>query len=233
MLGASALIGVLDSMAMTTGELLDALSLLAGSMATDVATLMATNDADVLTTLLPAFTRRLEFLDDDAVVSTILQGAYVQRAFERHYGANGGFNRFLTLNDVRVHEYLRLTGMQIDSRNVFAPQVVEPVASYEVNGAGQPGTFAAGFDVDTSKYGDSAFEVIIDVMDGIDLGLRITIVNVDGEAHDSDVVVSAFSPINTVVAVPGRGVHVSSIIGISGGTDGDRVHVRSVVERSI
>lgn len=232
MLVIGVLIPVLDSMASAAAALATVLATVSGDAAAELGALLATSDPLVLSQLAPIYASRGAIVGDSHTIASVLQGAYIQRALDKHYGASGGLNGFLTANDARVHDNLRLCGMQIDSRNVFAPQVVGPVASFEVVGAG-PDTFAAGLDVDTSKYGNTAFQVVVDAMGALDLVLRIAIVTFDGVTLHSDVTVPAHAAPGAVVAMPGKGVHIADITRISGGTNGDRVHLRSVVERLI
>ena len=233
MLSIAPLLVVLDSIAAGVGDFADVAALVHASAIADVATLTAENDAAVLIDLVPVFDYRARLISEAAMLPT-LQGAMIQRAFDTHYGAAGGghLNAFLQSNDARVHPNLRLIGMQIDSRNVFAPTVLDPVATYEGSAAGT-GTFATVIEVDQSLYGDSEFEIVVDTMGVADRDVRVSVRDFDGQLTQSVVTVPGSAEAGSVVALPGRGIRIESIETVSGGQAGDEFHVRTIVEREI
>lgn len=232
MLGVVPLLTVLDSIAAGVEVLLDANDTIESAALANVATLSA-GDASVHTDVIPVFDYRATLLTPGAMAAA-LQGAMIQRALDRHYGATSGgdLNAFLRTNAERVHPNLKLIGMQIDSRNTFAPTVVDPAALYEGTGAGS-GSLAAVIDIDASQYGDSAWEIVVDAMGGTDRDVRVTLRTFDNVDLTDDVTIPANAAPDTVIAIAGKGVGIASIDTISGGENGDAFHVRSVVERAI
>jgi hypothetical protein len=233
MLPIAPLLVVLDSIAANVGDFSDVVALVHASALADVATLTAEADAAVHIDLVPVFDYRARMIAEAAMLPT-LQGALIQRALDTHYGAagNGSLNVFLQNSDARVHENLRLIGMQIDSRNVFAPSVLDPVATYEGTAAGT-GTFATVIEVDSSQYGDSEFEIVVDVMGAADRDVRVSVRDFDGQLTQSVVTVPGSAATGSTVAIPGRGIRIESIETVSGGQAGDEFHVRTIVEREI
>jgi hypothetical protein len=199
--------------------------------------LAALDDVSVQNDLTSIFAKRVSLVRAPALYVT-LQGGLVQRALDRHYGAegNGSLNTFLRNQGARVHPNVRLAGMQVDSENVFAPNVVDPVASYNGIGAGT-GTFVAGSDIDTTQYGPSALEVVVDAMGIAARTVRLTVKKFDGSAETRDVVVAANAVVGSALPVGAgadRYVGVSNIVTVGGGgTAVDRLRVRSQVERVI
>lgn len=189
---------------------------------------------DVQADLVPAFARRAEMVRAGKVY-VVLQGAMLQRALDRHYGFQGvgDLNGFLKWADARVHPNLKLIGMQIDSGNVFMPDIVDPVAVYEGTGAGV-GTFTIGSTIDTTQYGNTQFEVFIYQMGGSARTVRLHLKHFDETTETRDVVLPANAESGTVIDVPGRYVAVTNIETIGGGGGPyDVIRIRSVVERVI
>jgi hypothetical protein len=229
------LLTVADSIAAQVAVFETALNTVTAAAAANRDLLASRDDATVHEDLIPALARRVALVSPSTMF-VMLQGAMVQRAFDKHYGASGGsLNGFLQANDARVHGNLRKIGMQIDSRNVF-PLVVDPVATYEGTGAGT-GIFAAGSDVNTEIYGEAALEIVVDAWGNSARTVRVTAKTFDGPTEDRDVVVPADSLVGAIVAVGGAGdryVGVTNITTVGGGgTAADRARVRSVIERNI
>lgn len=232
MLAIEVLLGVLDSIAAGVEELLDVADVIESAAIANVATLGA-GDISVRADLVPVFNYRATLITPGALATT-LQGGMIQRALDRHYGATAGgdLNAFLTANDARVHPNLKLIGMQIDSRNTFAPTVVDPAAQYEGTGAGS-GSLAAVIDIDTTQYGNSGFEIVVDAMGGTERVVRVTLRNFADVETSHDVAIPANAAEGTVIAIPGTGVAIVSIATVVGGENGDVFHVRSIIERDI
>jgi hypothetical protein len=244
MLAVATLLAVLDSIAAGVDVLEAALGVVGNepgtvsfAAASNRDTLSALDDATVQTDLTPIFALRARLLRGSSLYPS-MQGGMIQRALDKHYGAegNGSLNEFLSNQDARVHPNLRLIGMQIDQRNVFAPIAVDPAARYEGTGAGT-GTFVAGFDIDTTQFGKAALEVYVEVMGASTRTIRISVKNFSGSIETRDVVVPLNSAAGTVIPVGAgadRFIGVTAITTIDGGgTAADRLRVRSKVERVI
>lgn len=208
---------------------------IAGKAAASRDLIAAINDLTVQTDLLPLFSRRAANVYARNFYPSV-NAMMVARAIDTHYGGNGGLNRFLTANDLRVSPLVRKLGVQIDARNTFRDTVLDPVARYEGTGAGS-GTFKAGSNVDTAEYGEAALEVVVETIGALDRTLRITVTNYDGTSETRDVVVPALTVSGTAFPVGAAGdrfVGVTTIVTVGGGgTAGDSFRVRSKVERVI
>lgn len=244
MLAVATLLAVLDSIAASVDRFEDALGVFGDepgtvsfAAASNRDVLATLDDASVHLDLARAFAVRAEMVRAQALYP-VLQGGVIQRALDRHYGdaENGDLNTFLRNQDSRVHPNLNLIGMQIDSRNLFSPLVVDPVARYDGTGAGT-GTFVAGFDVTDSQYGPAAMSVVVDVMGASARTIRLTMKTADGATTNRDVVVPANAAVGTALDIGAAGDRFMGVAGIvtvgAGGTAADRLHVRSRIERVI
>lgn len=244
MLALGTLLTVLDSVAKGVDVFAAAIGIVgneAGTVSKAAAdnrnTLAALDDYTVQRDLTPMFTTRASLIRGTNIYPT-LQGHMLQRALDRHYGETypTGLNGFLKNQDARVHPNLRLIGFQIDARNVFAPSVVDPVASYVGTGAGT-GTYTAGANINTVEYGEAAMQVVVDAMGANARTLRLTMNNFDGSTELKDVVVGGGTAPGTVLAIGGAADRYIGVTNIetfgAGGLAGDSFHVRSTVERVI
>lgn len=197
--------------------------------------LAALDDYTVQNDLTPIFAVRASLIRGTNLYPA-LQGAMLARALDKHYGeaGNGSLNRFLANNDARVHPNLRLIGMQFDSRNVFSPVVVDPVAQYVGSGAGT-GTYTAGSDISTVDFGPSKMEVVVTLMGALARTLNLTMKKFDGSTEIKAVVVTGNAPLNTTFAIGGASDRYVGVTGITsiGGQANDSLRVRSIVERVI
>jgi hypothetical protein len=211
----------------------------AGAAAANAVLLAAIDDSSIGEELIPAFATRARALKVDRVYPSMF-AARVQRALDTHYGGheNGSLNTFLRANDARVHPNLNKIGMQINAENVFRPTVLDPVASFEGTGAGT-GILNAGSNIDTTQHGPAHFELVVDAMGSSERQMRFTLRNFDSSTETRDVTVPADAAPGTVVQIGAAGdryVAVNAIDPVTagvGGTNLDRFHVRSVVERVI
>jgi hypothetical protein len=244
MLAVAPLLAVLDSIAAGVDRLEDALGIFGDepgtvsfAAASNRDVLAALDDASVHLDLARAFAVRAEMVRATSLYP-VMQGGVIQRALDRHYGdaENGDLNTFLRNQDSRVHPNLNLIGMQIDSRNLFSPNVVEPVGAYEGTGAGT-GTFTAGFDIVETQFGPAAMQVVVDVMGAVDRTIRLTMKLGGSLTADRDVVIPAFAFAGTTLDIGAAGERFMGVAGIvtvgGGGTAADRLHVRSTIERVI
>ena len=242
MLSASALLAVLDSMAAQVDVLTGAfgtgteIGTISRAAADNMAAIVAIEDATVQRDLAFNFWARADLLKVDRFYGS-MQGAMIQRALDRHYGAEqGSLDRFLRASNVRVHPNLRRIGMAFSAANVFMPSVVDPVATYEGTGGGT-GTFAAGSDIDRTLYAAAELEVVTTAFGAVDREIELTLETFDGELVTRAVLIPAgIAPGDALsVGAPGeRFVGVRNITTVDGGGDAtDRMVVRSRLERAI
>lgn len=244
MLAVATLLAVLDSIAAGVELFEDALGVFGSepgtvsfAAASNRDALAALDDASVQLDLAHAFAIRAEMVRANALFP-IMQGGMIQRALDRHYGdaENGDLNTFLHNQNVRVHPNLNLIGMQIDSRNLFSPNVVDPVGAYEGTGAGT-GTFTAGFDVVDSQFGPAAMSVVVDAQGAAARTVRLTMKLGGSLTADRDVLIPANTVGGTALDIGAAGdrfMGVAVIVTVGGGgTAADRLHVRSRIERVI
>jgi hypothetical protein len=242
MLAVATLIAVLDTIASGVSVLEGALGIVgneAGTISKAAASnrdlLAALDDVDVQTDLTADFARRALMLTASTFYPA-LQGQMIARALDVHYGGTGSLNRFLTEQDSRVHPTLKKIGFQIDSRNIFSPTVLDPVARYEGTGAGT-GNYVAGSDLDAALYGEAGMEVVVEVMGASARTLRFQMKTYDGAIEEKDVVIGAGAGVGTFSRIGGALDRYIGVAGISttggGGTAGDTFRVRSIVERNL
>jgi hypothetical protein len=242
MIDNATLIAVLDDLALEVEIVNDAFGVAPGDAGTiygmAVATrdaLAAINDAAIQEQLTPVFARRATLVNAK-VIYPALNGLILGRALDTHFGGTGSLNRYLTAQNLRVHPNVRLTGIQIDSVNVFRPTELDPVARYEGTGAGT-GTFMAGSDIDANEYGPSALELVAEDIGASGRTLRLTVRQYDGTTVTRDVIVPGNSAVNATFPVGGandRYVGVTNIVTVGGGgLLGDSFRVRTKVEREI
>jgi hypothetical protein len=237
MLAVADLLAVLDSIAAGVTVFEDALGLSDAANGTVVQAAASNRDAlaaiadyTVQRDLVPTFARRVALVQPSVLYSQ-LQGAMLQRALDVHYGADSGsLNRFLEAEGARVHVNLNKIGFAIDARHVLPP-LVDPVARYEGTGAGL-GTFDAGSDVDTTKYGDAVMELVSEAMGAEDRTLRLTMTARDGSIDEIDIVVPAAFVGSSVIG-GSRYIGVAGITTVAGGLAGDTFRVRTVVDRNL
>ena len=102
------------------------------------------------------------------------------RALDNHVG---GINEWGETNDVRVHYLLGEVVSWLNPARLFPP-VVDPIATFEVTGAGA-GTYTHVEDIDTTKYGKA--NLVLETTASIGAGslvATITCVKLDGTTED-------------------------------------------------
>lgn len=201
-----------------------------GAAAANATLLASRDDVSVQADLTPIFYQRQKQIVAGAVVAA-LRGRAIQRAMDVHYGTLGSLNAFLASNDARVHANLRQIGFSLDARVTMPDVVVDPLARYDGTGVGS-GTFTSVSAINTTLFGETPMQVVVEVMGGSARTLTISVQRFDGGVADRVVIVPANSVAGATVAIPGRGVGVAAIVS-TGGTAADRLRVRSTVERVI
>lgn len=233
------LLAILDSLAaqvtlfaaaMGSGVEADTISL---GAANNVATLLGALDGEVAH-LVPAFDERAEAVQASALYGT-LGGAAIARALDHHYGAIGGVNAFLSLQDARVHPNVRQLGISIDAPRCFAPTVVHfgdaslagpDVASYTADAV-----------MDTSSYGRA--NVVVRALGDIgpsELTATLTLTTLEGGTDTRAVTLPALTASGTAIDVGTHGTDMyigCTALTVSGGSAGDSFSVETEIERTV
>jgi hypothetical protein len=239
MLTVNALRTVLDSLAAEVPLVDAALGIdgvtpgtVAYGAAQNVATLVATGDADVQGDLVGVFRSRAGVVVSPSLLLG-LGGRFLHRALDVHFlrGA-GGLNQQLAAYGLRVHPHLRRLGFTLDASNVFVAPAIDPLATFVVTGAGA-GNFVNVATIDETQYAPAALALVTTSgIGGQALVVTLTLRNSNGGASQQIVNIPANAANGTVIAVPGTHLGVTAIA-LVGGTAGDAFKITAPEERAI
>lgn len=197
----------------------------------NIATLTAINDAAVQSDLVAAFMDRLS-RTLSINIHMAISARQIQRALDAHLASSGGLSEFLKSNAVQAHYNLTRIGLILDPDVVFSPVAVDPMATFVLSGPGA-GVFTPAGSIDPSQFGDAQLAVrTLTVIGGSNINATIHTLNRAGVDSAQIIQVPAGSAINARVALPTRGIQVSSI-SVTGGTAADQFKVVSEVERAV